>query len=301
MLAPVVIFTYNRPEHLKKTIEALKDNHLADQSELIVFSDGPRNKEDEKPIQEIRHFINSLDGFKNIQITAREKNLGLARSIISGVDSVFEKSEKVIVLEDDLITSSDFLNFMNDCLNTFEADDKIFSASGYTPRISIPDDYPEDVYLSYRPNSWGWATWKNRWQSVDWTVGDFDTFIHDNKSISAFNKSGKDVTIMLLKQMTGKINSWAIRFTYACYKKNAYCVYPRISRIKNIGTDGSGTHVRKTRKYDISRKLLDTPYDLNPNVSVNEEIINNFAAFFKPSLIRMGINYFKLKKHLLSR
>ncbi len=299
-LAPIILFTYNRPEHLKKSLKALKENYIAKESDLLIFSDGPVCLTDEAPILEIRNFLYSLDGFKNIRIIERDHNLGLAQSIIQGVDFVFEKSEKVIVLEDDLITSPDFLSFMNDCLDTFEKPGRVFSIAGYSPGIDIPGDYTEDTYLSYRPSSWGWATWKDRWLSVDWSVKDFSRFILDKESIRDFNKSGKDSTIMLLKQMTGKINSWAIRFHYACYKRNGLCVYPRISRIQNTGTDGSGTHLRKTRKYDVPMELSDTAYVLNPDVRLNEKILKNFSTFFTPSLIRRTINYLKLRKYYIN-
>ena len=301
MLAPVVIFTYNRFEHFKKTIGALEKNHLAGQSEIIIFIDGPRVNSDEISIQKIREFSNSIVGFKNIQIVARDVNIGLAQSIILGINTVFEKYENVIVLEDDLVTSPDFLNFMNDCLNVYRDDEKIFSISGFSPNIRIPKAYTESVYLSYRPNSWGWATWRNIWNSVDWAVEDFSTFIHNKQSISEFNRAGKDSTIMLLKQMTGKINSWAIRFHFACFNRKGFCIYPVRSKINNLGTDGSGTNLRKTRKYDIPYNLEDAHYVLNPSVQINKEILNNFSAFFKPSLFRRTINYFKLTKYYLTQ
>jgi hypothetical protein len=301
MLAPIVIFTYNRFEHFKTTITALKKNHLAYQSEIIIFIDGPRDSADEISVQKIREFASTIDGFKNTQIVARDANLGLAQSIILGINTVFETYENVIVLEDDLVTSPDFLNFMNDCLDVYRDNKKIFSISGFSPHISIPKAYSENVYLSYRPNSWGWATWRNIWNTVDWAVEDFSTFIHNKQSISEFNKSGKDSTIMLLKQMTGKINSWAIRFHFACFMKNGFCIYPVRSKVKNLGTDGSGTHLRKTKKYDIPYDLEDAQYVLNPSVQINEEILNNFSTFFKPSIFRRTLNYFKLKKYYLTQ
>jgi hypothetical protein len=296
----VAVFAYNRFEHFKRTIAALRKNTLARQSDIVIFSDGPRQKHDEGPVENIRQFARNMDGFNSIRLIARESNLGLARSIITGVHSIFTENETVIVLEDDLLTSPDFLTFMNDCLDVFRDDEKIFSVSGYSPDIGIPVDYAEDIYLSYRPNAWGWATWKDRWNAIDWTVNDFDTFIRDRQSIAAFNRAGQDATTMLLKQMTGKINSWAIRFHYACHRRNGFCVYPVRSKIRNTGTDGSGTNLRGTRKYDLSYELKETPYVLSPAIEPDDNILKNFARFFRPSILRKMINYFKLRRYRIS-
>ena len=130
-LAPVVLFTYNRIEHLKQTIAALQKNDLAEKSELYVFSDGPSTPKDVNSIEEIRRYLNSVKGFKNIQIHAQDSNMGLAKSIISGINSIFENYDNVIVLEDDLVTSASFLKYMNNCLSVYGANPNIFSISGY--------------------------------------------------------------------------------------------------------------------------------------------------------------------------
>lgn len=299
MLAPVVLFTYNRLEHLRQTIEALKGSELAVESELYIFSDGARTIQDKETISDVRHFLDSVTGFKNVRIKARKENMGLAESVITGVNEVLQQHDRVIVLEDDLVTSPDFLSYMNDCLSVFESRSDIFSISGYSPNISIPDTYKYDIYLSYRPNSWGWATWKDRWQKVDWAVSDFESFISKKHLRKNFERGGRDAAIMLLRQMTGRINSWAIRFYYACHKQNGVCIYPVVSRLRNIGTDGSGTNLGRTNKYNIPYELGQASSSLDPDIQINQEITQNFARFYKPSTIRRIINYIKIRSYFL--
>ena len=180
-LSPILLFVYNRLEHAKKTIEALKNNYLAKESELIIFSDGPKKEKDKNNVEKVRNVIKNIEGFKNVEIKISENNKGLANSIISGVTEIINKSEKVIVLEDDLITHPYFLTYMNEALDYYKNNNKIWSISGYCPPIEIPNNYYNDIFLSPRASSWGWGTWKNRWDLNDWEIKDFDNFIKNKK------------------------------------------------------------------------------------------------------------------------
>jgi len=180
-LSPIILFVYNRLQHLQKTIVYLLRNHLASQSVLYVFSDGPKDAADGDKVTEVRDYIKTVRGFKEIIISENETNLGLAYSIIKGVTQVINLHGKVIVLEDDQIVAGDFLSFLNDSLEYFRDDDRIFSISGYTPKVTIPVGYHDEIFLFQRTSSNGWGTWVNRWNSVDWNVSDFETFIKDKK------------------------------------------------------------------------------------------------------------------------
>lgn len=241
-LAPIVLFVYNRPRHTKQTIEALQKNELANDSELFIFSDGAKNEMAVNSVQEVRDYIRSITGFKNIEIIERDKNFGLANSIISGVTEIINKCGKVIVLEDDLISSSKFLIFMNQALNWYANEKRIFSVSGFNFPIPVPPSYKYDGFCSYRNMSWSWGTWKNRWDKADWDVSDFDIFIKDKKSKKLFNRGGDDLSDMLISQVRGDIDSWAIIWAYTHYKYNGFCLYPVKSKIFNIGFDGTGVH-----------------------------------------------------------
>jgi len=287
--APIVIFVYNRPKHLRQTIAALQKNYLAQTSEVIIFSDGPKEGEDPSVINEIREFICSIKGFRSIMLNYNINNIGLAESIIQGMDIIFRVYDSAIVLEDDLITSPDFLRYINDCLVVYKDDRRIFSISGYSPNIDLRD-YDQDIYLTPRPCSWGWATWRDRWNKVDWEVKDFKQFIHNRRLRKEFNQGGKDSSMMLLKQICGGIDSWAIRFYYSCFKHGGYCVYPVTSKVKSTGVDGSGSHIGRTSKYDLPYELQSSPYVLT-HAWVSEDVVKRFANFYRPSVLRRVINY----------
>lgn len=289
-LAPIVLFVYNRPYHTKKTVEALKKNRLSEESELIIYSDAAKNEEAQVPVNEVRSYIKTIFGFKKITIIEREDNWGLANSILDGVSSIINKYEKLIVLEDDLVTSTSFLKFMNDGLNTFENREDIFSITGFNfpeTQLKIPNNYKDEIYLSYRCMSWGWATWNDRWNKVDWDMKDFDKFSSDASKIKLFNRGGDDLFPMLKSQLDGKIDSWAIRFCFGHFVNNAYCVYPVKSLINNEGFDGSGVHCGVDKSNKFKNDLLeDKDLEINRNVLLNKEIIDKFYLINKKSFLR---------------
>jgi hypothetical protein len=242
VLAPIVVFCYNRPQHLRQTFAALRRNRLAAESTLIVFSDGARNSQDEVLVKEVRIVVAEQEGFQGIQAHASPVNKGLARSVIEGVSQVLETHGRVIVLEDDMLCTTDFLDYMNSALTTYQNRPDIFSVTGYTPPFTLPDGYPEEVYLAPRASSWGWGTWQDRWQQADWQVRDFPDVKKKPDQITYLNRGGNDLWPMLVKQQRGVIDSWAIRWTFAQTQHGAYGLYPVRSKIRNSGTDGSGTN-----------------------------------------------------------
>ena len=279
--APIVLFVYNRPEHTRKTVESLLKNAFAGRSELFIYSDGSKNDEDEGKVESVRQYIHNISGFKRVEIIEREKNFGLAKSVISGVSNVLNKFSSVIVMEDDMVCSPFFLEFINTLLDFYKENSKVFSVTGYTFPIEIPSSYYYDVYASVRASSWGWGTWKNRWEKVDWEVKDFNEFINEPKLTAQFNLGGEDLTKMLKNQKEGKIDSWAVIWTYAHFVNDAYCIYPVKSRIKNIGTDKSGVHTSKTNKFDVDLYEDHQALTLIENIEPDENILKNFRKFFK--------------------
>lgn len=241
-LAPIVLFVYNRPEHTSKTIDYLLRNEHSKDSELYIFSDGPKDSISEKSVKEVRKIIRQVKGFKRIETLESIHNRGLANSIIEGVSSVFKVYDSVIVLEDDLITSPNFLKFMNDALYFYKDVFNIWSVSGFSPTIKTPHNYPHDIYLSLRASSWGWGSWHDRWKMVDWEVRDQDDFKQNKALQREFDKGGNDLTPMLISQINGEIDSWAIRWNYAQCKYSRYSVVPLVSKIFNAGKDGTGIH-----------------------------------------------------------
>lgn len=285
-LAPIILFVYNRPEHTKKTLESLKINELASDSLLFIFSDGSKNENDKKSVDEVRKYVSTISGFKGINIILRENNLGLADSVISGVTEVIEKYGKAIVLEDDIVTSKYFLKFMNEALNFYEADKKIYSISGYNFPIKIPESYQHQIYISPRPSSWGWATWKDRWGKAIWNPEQvFD--IVNRKLLNQFlDNSGKDLSPMLLKTLKGKINSWAVKWVFTHIYCQTYSLFPVKSLTKNIGADATGTNfIRSTNKYNVELETDFKQFDFSNDLKLNKDIIEQIKRIVKPGTI----------------
>lgn len=181
-LAPIVLFTYKRLNTLKQTIESLQQNYLATESDLYIFSDAAKGIEDKESVDSVRNYIKTIKGFKSVTITESEVNKGLATSIIEGVSQILKTHETVIVLEDDLVSTNNFLDFMNESLTKYEDETAIFSISGFSFNLNLEKKYFYDVYFLNRGWSWGWATWRDRWEKVDWKIKDYSEFIKNKKA-----------------------------------------------------------------------------------------------------------------------
>ena len=291
-LAPVVLFVYNRPIHTKKTVEALLKNKLASQSIIYIYSDYPKKEEHIKDVKKVREYIHTIKGFKEIHITERKQNYGLAKSIIQGVTEVINKHDKVILIEDDLVTSPMFLTYMNNMLDRYKDEKKIYSITGYNfpPKLmKIPKDYEYDIYFSPRAGSWGWATWKDRWDNADWEVKDYNEFLKNKQLQKEFNKGGDDLTDMLIKQMNGDIDSWAIRWCYTHFKNNAYCIYPTKSYVDNIGMDGSGVHCGLDSKYVVTELNSSSSERYPPAFDEEAVLLDPFKKVFRQNPLKKFI------------
>jgi hypothetical protein len=280
-LAPIVLFVFNRPEHTRKTIESLQQNTLSHHSDLFVFADGARNPKEVADVEAVRSMVDRIEGFRKITVHKQLGNLGLADSVISGVSSVIGRYGKAIVVEDDLEFSPHFLDYINDALDRYLLDHRVFSIGGYSPPLQIPVGYAEDSYLSYRCCTWGWATWLDRWAKVDWDVREYDNFINDPQQVARFNRGGDDMSQLLKLQMEGKISSWGIRWDYAHFKNDAYCFRPTFSIVGNTGNDGTGTHCGATSKFDvpINRQSSFILPEIG-QLQLHEEINRRFAFFY---------------------
>lgn len=255
MYAPVVVFVYNRSEHAKMTLASLNALKEAPQTDLFVFSDGAKNESSLEKVNQVREMLDRFSTeesrFHRFTVYRAEKNKGLANSIIDGVTQIIRQYGRVIVLEDDLEVSCDFLQYMNGALDYYEKDSRIWSISGYNYSLECMKHYPGDVYFAGRGCSWGWASWKDRWETVDWKIPEYRSMRFHPVLRSQFGQWGADMPGILDEYMCGKNSSWAIRWCYAACKQKRYTVYPKVSRVCNHGTDGSGTHFTKaTTSYD---------------------------------------------------
>ncbi len=291
-LAPIALFVYNRPHHVQQTIRSLRHCDLAADSQLIIFSDGPKSEADTTKVAEVRSSLRGITGFASVEIREQTANRGLARSVIEGVTSMLAAHGKAIVLEDDLLFSRDYLSFMNDALNAYGGSPEVFSVSGYLYPIPIPAGYPDDVVLLPRASSWGWATWRDRWEKADWQVKDYETFFRDRALREGFAQGGEDLVAMLIRQQKGMIDSWAVRWSYAHFRNGSWCLFPVRSKVQNTGNDLSGTHSPSTSRYQTT--LSNDPYTLPVSPQVNPVMVKSLQRFFRPSPIRKVINYLTL-------
>ena len=240
-LAPILLFVYNRPEHVKRTLAALEQNILAKESELFIYSDAARSPQDEASVAEVRKIIRTaLPFFKQVNIIERETNWGLARSIIDGVTTQINRYERVIVLEDDLIVAPYFLKFMNDALDTYQHEEKVghIQACDFTQDASLPD-----TFLIKWTGSWGWATWKRAWKYFNPDGKALLEELQRRKLTYTFDFNGKyGYTRMLRRQTEGKNNSWAIRWNASLFLNDILSLNVGKSLVHNEGFDGSGTN-----------------------------------------------------------
>jgi hypothetical protein len=218
----------------------------------------------------------------------------LANSIISGVTQVIEQYGKVIVLEDDLLTSPNFLDYMNQALSFYEKKERVLSISGFSFPNCITNDNINDVAFGYRASSWGWGTWKNRWEKIDWEVLDYHSFKWNIIRRFKFNRAGSDMSYMLSKQMNGKINSWAIRFCYHQSKFDMVDVFPKISKVINIGFgEGAENCDYKSYKDEID-KSNKTNFKFVENIFLNSVILKKIRKYnsYKNRMARVVKRFF---------
>jgi hypothetical protein len=302
-LAPLVLFVYNRPDHTQRCLEELNKCALVEQTDFYIFSDGNKREKDKEAVAETRRVVDEFaknSRFQNVYVRKSEVNNGLKKSVITGATDILKQYGKIIVLEDDLLVSEDFLIFMNGALDYYEKVPKIWSISGYTPDLKSLKTYDKDVYMVERGGSWGWATWYDRWQTIDWTASDYKEYRADKKRVKAFRKIGYSLPEMLDAQMNGLIDSWAVLFTFEKFKQGRYTVNPKLSRIKNIGTDGSGTHSRAEKRWEVGLKEGISPITFIPpelDKKVNRDFYNYLAGNFFIRNARKYWQKYKIANH----
>lgn len=285
-LSPIILFVYNRPWHTRQTVEALQKCELAAESDLYIFADGSKedaSDETRQKIAEVRQYIHTIYGFKSIHIQENPINKGLANSVIQGVSEVINKHGQVIVVEDDIVAHPFFLRFMNEALDFYADDHRIYSIGGYNYNFQIPQSYKKDVYIVHRAESWGWATWLDRWNNVDWTIADAISFFSSKRKQRKFNRGGDDMSNMLQAQLDGEIDSWAIRWEYHLYKHNAYCLRPVKTLVRNIGLDGTGVHCGTMDISTYSAPEYHSDYysiRLIQNIMPNKQITRHFHDYW---------------------
>jgi putative methyltransferase (TIGR04325 family) len=290
MTAPIALFVYSRPDHTYQTIEALKRNPESIHTDLVIFSDAPKTLKHDTAVKQVRDYISKINGFRSLTIHHRTHNFGLAKSIIKGVTEVLKNHERVIVMEDDLVTSPHFLKYMNEGLDLFADKDSVISIHGYVYPVKRP--LPEAFFLR-GADCWGWATWRRGWEIFNPDGQFLLDELRRRGLLKAFDFNGAySYSSMLERQIKGLNNSWAVRWHASAFLANKFTLYPGRSLVHNIGNDNTGTHCGTSA--DLDADLSATPIRLDEvgaeESEVAKKVIEHFFRMKHPPLRRILVH-----------
>jgi len=292
-LAPIALFVYNRPDHTRRTLNYLQKNVLAEESRLFIFSDGAKTDADQAKVEQVRQLAKEVTGFKSVKVISSKQNKGLANSIIDGVSQLIKEYGKVIVFEDDLLSSPYTLEYFNEALTRYANEEKVMHIGAYM--FDLDDKNLPETFFYRIATSWGWATWARAWKDFEPDI-DKLTSQFDKQKIHQFSIDG---TMNFWKQMqefkTGKNNSWAIRWYASIFLNGGLTLNPSHSLVHNIGHDGTGVHSNIENTYQV--KIAQKPVKQFPNFIREDEqahqAIRSFLKNRKGSLMRRGIVFIK--------
>jgi hypothetical protein len=300
--APIGLFVYNRFLHTKKTIEALQKNVLAKESDLFVFSDGPKDTESDATIEKIRQYTRGVEGFRSVTLVEHKTNQGLAVSIVTGVTRLCEEYGRVIVVEDDLVTSPLFLTFINAALDYYSREKRVWHISGWNYPIDARG--LQEAFFLRVMNCWGWATWADRWQHFQ---KDPDQLIRewDEGRIQRFNLDGaNNFWDQVIRNYQGSMNTWAIFWYATIFENDGLCLNPTKSYVQNIGHDGSGTHCDDTDEFS-SPLSVETIEHMPERLIENREAVARIREFYKsrrPGLAtRIRNDFYRYSKQIVAK
>jgi len=279
-LAPIALFVYNRARHLQRTLEALSRCYRADQSHLIVFSDGPKTPGDAEAVRRVREITRAAVGFADVKIVCRTQNFGLARSIITGVSELCRAHGRVIVLEDDLVVARGFLSYINQALERYPNDRPVMQVSGYVlpmPNVSCLGE----TFLCRVASSWGWATWDRAWKCFNSDpLALLDRLAASDRRRCFDVENSYPYYEMLQQHAAGTLDVWGVRWYASMFLQGGLCVYPTESLVQNIGMDGSGMHCNPSTTFDVRLSEKDRWHFREPIVE-SDEAIEMISEFFR--------------------
>ena len=290
--APIALFTYNRADHTHQAVESLLRNAEAKDTDLFIFSDGPKNEKATEGVKANREFIRTITGFKSITIIEREKNWGLAKNLIEGITKINDEFGRVIVVEDDLVLSPYFLRYMNDGLERYEHDERVASISAFLNPVD--GDIPNTFFLRYFA-CWGWATWKRAWDLLNTDSRDLLKKLRWKKNDFNIGGTGPFYGILYCDKV-GLNDSWAVRFYASCFLANKLHLFPYQTMAIQSGMDGTGTHSGISSTYS-NMKLSQVPILLSDiPVMENQLMYQAFSRFYgKGRKITVKVLFQRLK------
>lgn len=293
-LAPIVLFVYNRPFHTRRTLEALRANELADHSQLYVYLDGPKENATESDIaliKEVKSIVTEENWCKEVSFVQSQFNQGLAKAVIRGVTEVIKRHGKVIVLEDDLVTSRGFLRFMNEALRSYNGVQNVWSVCGYMFPLVYKDR--TSVLLPYI-STWGWGTWEAKWIDFVTNKPNFEVLENSVHLSRHFNLSDYDYVGMLKHK---KESTWGIRWYFHVFSYHGLSVFPTASLVANIGKDGTGTNY-KIPTVEVEPRLVNE-ISVQKSEKVDLAFWHLFLDYFsiKPTVKKSFLNVLLEKIH----
>ena len=302
MLSPVVVFSYNRPLHLKQTLEALSKNDLASESVLYIYCDGAKPDmldEQKQRLLDNRQVAHSAVGFKEVHVVERERNMGLKANIVGAVTEIVNQYGRIITLEDDVVTSPGFLRFMNDALDFYANEDRVMHVSGYMwpHRGKLQNTFFYEVPY---PGG-GWATWARAWK---YYIDDTSYLYHYwRQDWGTFNKFGGNYLQRQLEaNYAGTLNTWFIKWHAVMLMRNALTLYPHTSLTNNIGFDSEATNCYTTTKFDVDRLAENvevTPIPIVENKKASRVIFDFYQGYwYNRRRRRQLVNNILKKLHL---
>ncbi len=281
-IAPIVLLTYRRLDVLKQVVDTLKDNPLAHQSPLIVYSDGPSGSREAAEVNQVRDFLGGLTGFASIEIHLSDENLGLARSVKKAVNETFQRYDRLILLEDDIICSSDFLQYMNDSLEMYATNPHIFSVTGYRYPFDLPAGHAYDVFLMPRSCPWGWATWKDRWEKIDWDSDYYDLLEANEYLKKQFvTRNGYDWLQVARMRRKGIMDVWSDYWNFTHFRFGAYSVVPVKMKSNHIGYDHYAVNERFGTRIQEHIRPSSGEYKLVKNITPDRRIMDTVSWYFR--------------------
>jgi hypothetical protein len=285
--APAALFAYRRPGHLRRAAESLAANPEAAHTDVYVFCDGAKSRRDAGDVQAVRVIARALGGFHSVTVIERNRNLGLAASLIAGVTQVVDAHDRVIVVEDDLVLSPYFLSFMDQALERYADDERVASVHGYIFPVRHP--LPETFFLK-GAECWGWATWRRAWRRFNPDAADLLRSIRERRLEHEFDLDGAyPYTAHLGYQARGKLDSWAIRWRASCYLANMLTLYPGRALVRNAGFDASGVHCDESAEFEVTladSPVVVKPIAVEPSGAARAAYVDFFRRLERPGLMR---------------
>jgi hypothetical protein len=298
--APIIVTVYDRLRHLQQSVDALQRNAPAAESELYLVSDGPAKAEHEPRIARVRDYARSITGFKRIRLVFREKNFGAHASFMAITRQVLDDHGRFIFLEDDVVAAPNFLNYMNDGLDFYALHPRVFSIAGYTYSLRWPNSFAKDVFFLPSNCPWGFASWKDRWDTIDFSDKDRYSMVKRDKAL-------RKRAVATGRYMLGMFESDSrpgeppapdIRIAFHQFFHDVFTVYPRLSKTMNIGLDGSGmnSHTDRKNKYLVQLDPSGARMVFDADVRLDPEIVRRVRNFQNGNWVSQVLNRLRMVK-----